>query len=183
MTDQFGPNSLDALTKVLSEQRPAGVKVVTSNVQTRFFERRVMHAYSIEMRIRRRPFFIEILDTVPDGRPPSVLTPYVQHGRRWGIGLWVPSREAVLSLRLCFRQPEGINRLNAIRLNHFIEYNKAKISSRKVGEIIVSWGQADLVRTNLGKLEKLPKLKIPDQEKILAAIKKAETRTLDSRTA
>lgn len=183
MTDQFGPNSLDALTKVLSEQRPAGVKVVTSNVQTRFFERRVMHAYSIEMRIRRRPFFIEILDTVPDGRPPSVLTPTFNMAEDGELVYGCHLVRRFWSLRLCFRQPEGINRLNAIRLNHFIEYNKAKISSRKVGEIIVSWGQADLVRTNLGKLEKLPKLKIPDQEKILAAIKKAETRTLDSRTA
>lgn len=174
VTDQFGPNSLEELTHALSNKRPANAEVKTNNVQTKFFDGRIMRTYSIEMRVKRRPFFLEIFDAVLDGRPPSILTPYVQRGKRWKLSLWVPSRDAVVSLRLCFRQPEGISRLNASRLNHFIEYNKAKISWRKVGAIIVSWRQADLVRKNLAQLEKLHKLKITDQEKILAAIRKAE---------
>jgi len=174
VTDQFGPNSLDALTKVLSEQRPAGAEIITTNVHTRFFDRSKMRTYSVEMRIKRRAFFLEIFDAVLDGRPPSVLTPYVQHGKRWGVGLWVPSREAVLSLRLCFRQPEGLSRLNASRLNRFIEDNKAKIRNREVGEIIVAWGQADLVRKNLEQLERLHRQKVIGQQEILDAVRSAE---------
>ena len=133
-----------------------------------------MRTYSVEMRIRKRPFFLEIFDAVLDGRPPSMLTPFVQRGKRWKLDLWVPSRDAVVSLRLCFRQPEGINRLNASRLNRFIEDNKAKISERKVGEIIVSWEQADLVRRNLEQLGKVHRQKITGQQRILTAIKEAE---------
>jgi hypothetical protein len=176
VTDQLGPNSLDKLTKALSSQCPAEAEVKTNNVQTRFFNGRAMRTYSIEMRIKRRPFFVEIFDAVLDGRPPSILTPYVQHGRRWQLRLWVPSPEAVVGLRLCFRQPEGISRLNASRLNRFVQDNKAKIKGRKVGEMVASWGQADLVRKNLEQLEKLHKLRITDQENILAAIKKTEQR-------
>jgi len=174
VTDQLRPDSLDELTKVLSDQRPADAEVKTNNVQTRFFNGRLMRTYSVEMRIRKRPFFLEIFDAVLDGRPPSMLTPFVQRGKRWKLDLWVPSRDAVVSLRLCFRQPEGINRLNASRLNRFIEDNKAKISERKVGEIIVSWEQADLVRRNLEQLGKVHRQKITGQQRILTAIKEAE---------
>jgi hypothetical protein len=174
LTDQMGPNSLDELTRTLREQQPAGAEVRTNDVHTRFFQERIMRTYSVELRVRKRPFFVEIFDAVLDGRPPSVVTPYVQQGKRWNLDLWIPSREAVISLRLCFRQPEGISRLNASRLNLFIEANKARLKEQAIGEIIVSWGQAELVRKNLDQLEKLHKVKITAQEKILEAIKKAE---------
>jgi hypothetical protein len=174
LTDQMGPTSLDELTRALREQHPAGAEVRTSDVHTRFFQERIMRTYSVELRVKKRPFFVEIFDAVLDGRPPSVVTPYVQQGKRWNIDLWVPSREAVISLRLCFRQPEGISRLNASRLNLFIEGSKARFNIQTIGEIIVAWGQADLVRKNLNQLEKLHKMKITAQQKILEAIKKAE---------
>jgi hypothetical protein len=174
LTNQMGPTSLDELTKVLTEQHPAGAEVRTNDVHTRFFDGRTMRTYSVELRIRKRPFFVEIFDAVLDGQPPAVLTPYVQRGKRWNLDLWVPSREALVGLRLCFRQPEGISRLNASRLNLFIEDNEARLNEQRVGEIIVSWGQAELVRRNLEQLEKLHNTKITAQQKILAAMKTAE---------
>jgi len=174
LTDQMGPTYLDELTRVLKKQQPAGAEVRTNDVHTRFFQERIMRTYSVELRVRKRPFFVEIFDTVLDGRPPSIVTPYVQQGKKWNVDLWVPTPEAVVSLRLCFRQPEGISRLNASRLNLFIKENKAHLNDQSIGRIIFSWGQAELVRKNLGQLEKLHKIKIRTQEKILEGIKNAE---------
>jgi hypothetical protein len=174
LTDQMGPTCLEELTRVLTKQQPAGAEVKTNDVHTRFFQERVIRTYSVELRVRKRPFFVEIFDAVLDGRPPSVVTPYVQQGKRWNVDLWVPTPEAVVSLRLCFRQPEGISRLNASRLNLFIEENKARLNEQTIGKIVVSWGQAELVRRNLDQLEKLHKIKIIAQEEILEAIKNAE---------
>jgi hypothetical protein len=174
LTDQMGPTFLEELTRVLTKQRPAGAEVRTNDVHTRFFQERIMRTYSVELRLRKRPFFVEVFDAVLDGRPPSLIAPYVQQGKKWNVDLWVPSREAVISLRLCFRQPEGISRLNASRLNLFIKGNKARLNEQTIGEIIVTWGQSELVRKNLAQLQKLHNLKITGQQKILEAIKKAE---------
>jgi hypothetical protein len=174
VTDQLGPKSFDALAKHLTDTRPAGAEVRTTNVQTRPFDGRRMTTYSVEMQISKRPFILEIFDAVLDGRSPSVLTEHVQEDKKWGVSVWVPTRDAVVALRLCFRQPEGINRLNAVRLNSFIRDNKTKISYRRVGEIVVSWEKADLVRTNLEQLRKQHSMKIIDQEKFLTAIEGAE---------
>jgi hypothetical protein len=174
LTNQMEPTALDELTKVLTKQHPAGADVRTNDVHTRFLDGRTMRTYSVELRIRKRPFFVEIFDAVLDGQPSSVVTPYVQRGKKWKLDLWLPPREAVVGLRLCFRQPEGISRLNASRLNQFIEDNEGRLSERKVGEIVVSWGQAELVRRNLEQLEKLHNTKITAQQKILAAMKNAE---------
>jgi hypothetical protein len=174
LTDQMGPSFLEELTRVLTKQRPAGAEVRTNDVHTRFFQERIMRTYSVELRIGKRPFFVEIFDAFLDGRPPSLVAPHVQQGKKWNIDLWVPSREAVISLRLCFRQPEGISRLNASRLNLFIKGNKTRLSEQAIGKIIVSWGQAELVRKNLAQLQKLHNLKIIGQQKILEAIKNAE---------
>jgi hypothetical protein len=176
VTDQLGPKVFGELTKHLANTRPAGAEFRTTNVQTRPFDGRIMTTYSVEMRISKHPFILEIFDAILDGRPPSALTEHVQEDMRWGVRIWVPTREAVVALRLCFRQPEGINRLNATRLNKFIEDNKMKIRHRKVGEIVVSWGKADLVRANLQQLKKQYRQKIADQEKFLTAIKTAEQR-------
>jgi hypothetical protein len=173
VTDQLGPKIFGELAKHLTGARPAGAEFRTTNVQTRPFDGRTMTTYSVEMQISKRPFILEIFDAVLDGRSPSVLTEHVQEETKWGVRLWVPTREAVVALRLCFRQPEGISRLNATRLNGFIRDNKTKIRHRKVGEIVVSWGKADLVRANLQQLKQY-RQKITDQEKFLTAIKMAE---------
>jgi len=174
VTDQLGPKLFEDLTNHLKNTRPAGAEFRTTNVQTRPFDGRMMTTYSVEMQISKRPFILEIFDAVLDGRSPSILTEHAQKDVRWGVNVWVPSRDAVIALRLCFRQPEGINRLDATRLNSFIRDNKARIHHRKVGEIVVSWGKADLVKTNLQQLHKQYKQKITDQEKFLAAIKIVE---------
>ena len=170
VTDQLGPKLFEDLTNHLRNTRPAGAEFRTTNVQTKPFDGHMMTTYSVEMQISRRPFILEVFDSVLDGQPPSILTEHVQKEERWGVDVWVPSRNAVVALRLCFRQPEGINRLNATRLNSFIRDNKARIDHQKVGEIVVSWGKADLVKMNLGQLHKRYKQKITDQERFLAAI-------------
>ena len=81
VTDQFGPNSLEELTHALSNKRLADAEVKTNNVQTKFFDGRIMRTYSIEMRVKRRPFFLEIFDAVLDGRPPSILAPTSSVGK------------------------------------------------------------------------------------------------------
>jgi len=174
VTDQLGPKLFKDLTDHLRDTPPAGAEFRTSNVQTKPFDGRLMTTYSVEMQISRRPFILEVFDSVLDGRPPSILTEHVQKEARWGVDLWVPSRDAVVALRLCFRQPEGINRLNATRLNSFIRDNKARIDHERVGEIVVSWGKTDLVKTNLEQLHKRYRQKITNQERFLAAITSAQ---------
>lgn len=174
VTDQLGPKIFGELAEHLANRRPAGAEFRATNVQTRLFDGRVMTTYSVEMQISKRPFILEIFDAILDGRSPSVLTEHVQEDTRWEVRVWVPTREAVVALRLCFRQPEGINRLNATRLGSFIRDNKTRIRHRKVGEIVVSWGKADLVRANLRQLKKRYRQEITDQEKFLTAIKMAE---------
>jgi len=174
VTDQLGPKSFDALVKHLTDTRPAGAAVRTTNVQTRPFDGRKMTTYSVEMHISTRPFILEIFDAVLDGSSPSVLAEHVQEGKKWGVSVWVPTREAVVALRLCFRQPEGINRLNAVRLNNFLRDNITKIDYGKVAEIVVSWAKEDLVRTNLEQLWKLHSQKIVYREKFLRDVEVAE---------
>ena len=174
VTDQLGPKLFKDLTDHLRDTPPAGAEFRTSNVQTKPFDGRLMTTYSVEMQISRRPFILEVFDSVLDGRPPSILTEHVQKEVRWGVDVWVPSRNAVVALRLCFRPPEGINRLNATRLNSFIRDNKARIDHERVGEIVVSWGKTDLVKTNLEQLHKRYRQKITNQERFLAAITSAQ---------
>jgi hypothetical protein len=174
VTDQIGPKVFEDLTSHLKSTRPANAEFRTTTIQTIPFDERMTTVYSVEMQILKRPFILEIFNAVLDGRPPSILSQYLQQGNKWGANVWVPSRDAIVALRLCFRPPQGISRLNATRLNSFIRDNKTKIHHRKVGEIVVSWGKADLVRTNLEQLRKQYSQKITDQEKFLAAIEAAE---------
>jgi hypothetical protein len=174
LTDQIGPKVFEDLTSHLKKARPAGAEVRTTTVHAVPFDERMMTIYSVEMQIVKRPFILEIFNAVLDGQPPSILTNYIQQGRKWGVSVWVPSRDAVVALRLCFRQPQGITRLNATRLSSFIQNSKTQIHHRKVAEIVVSWGKADLVKTNLEQLRKQYRQKITDQEKFLAAIEGAE---------
>jgi len=174
LTDQIGPKVFDDLTSHLKSTRPSGAEFRTTTIQTIPFDERMMTIYSVEMQILKRPFILEIFNAVLDGLSPSILSPYLQQGKKWGVNVWVPSRDAVVALRLCFRPPQGISRLNATRLNSFIRDNEARIHRGKIGEIVVSWGKADLVRTNLDQLRKQYSQKITGQEKLLAAIEVAE---------
>lgn len=168
VTDQVGPRLLDRLEVTLGKVPDTEVR--SSSVQTKPFNGRKMRTYSVEMRVRGRPFFVEIFDAVLDGRSPSLLTPYMRYGRRWGLGLWVPEPSAVVALRLCFRQPEGISRLNAVRLNRFIKENRRRIKMREAGRILTEWKQAELVRENLTQLKRRHKLEINGHEEILQAV-------------
>lgn len=176
LADQIGPKVFEGLTSHLKNTRPANAQFRTTTIQTVTFDERQMTVYSLEMQILNRPFILEIFNAVLDGKPLSILTEHIQQQKKWGMSVWVPSRDAVVALRLCFRQPQGISRLNATRLGSFIRDNKARIHHSKVGEIVVSWGKADLVRTNLEQLRKQYSQKITDQEKFLAAIEAAENK-------
>ncbi len=168
VTDQLRPRHLDELARALREL--PNVEVRSTTVQTRIFNGRMMRTYSVEMRIRTRPFFVEIFDAVLDGQSPAILTPHVRSGKRWGLRLWVPTQNAIVALRLCFRQPEGISRLNAIRLNRFIKENRKHISSRKIGRMILEWGMGDVVIRNLSGLKRRHRLGIIGQDEIVRTI-------------
>ncbi|HZY95128.1 MAG TPA: hypothetical protein VFE98_09805 [Candidatus Bathyarchaeia archaeon] len=86
------------------------------------------------------------------------------------MDLWVPSPNAVVALRLCFRQPEGIGPLNAVRLNSFITQNRRRISFRQVGNMIQQWGMEELVRQNLTMLHKIHKQEIHGEKKLLIRV-------------
>jgi len=55
-----------------------------------------------------------------------------------------------------------------------LEVSGKQIRASKVDEIVVSWGKADLVKTNLEQLWKKHRQKMTEQEKFLAAIGAAE---------
>jgi hypothetical protein len=66
----------------------------------------------------------------------------------------------VVALRLSFRQPEGISRLNAMRLNNFIRQSRSKLSFNEVKTMITQWGMDDRVKENLRILHKNHRLRI-----------------------
>ncbi|HZY95120.1 MAG TPA: hypothetical protein VFE98_09765 [Candidatus Bathyarchaeia archaeon] len=82
------------------------------------------------------------------------------------MNLWVPSPNAVVALRLCFRQPEGISPLNAVRLNSFITQNRRRISFRQVDDMIQQWGMEELVKQNLTMLHKIHKQVIHGEKEL-----------------
>lgn len=168
VTDQIGPRLLEELASKLAKIPECETRSTT--VQTRLLDGRKMRDYSVEMRLRKRPFFVEIFDAILNGQSPSVLLPHVELRKRWGLEAWVPSCNAVVALRLCFRQPEGISRLNAIRLNRFIRENRKKVSTREVARLIVEWGMIDLVRQNISQLNSRYRQRILGQDMILRAI-------------
>jgi hypothetical protein len=80
------------------------------------------------------------------------------------LDLWAPTPDAVVALRLSFRQPEGISRFNAIRLNNFILYNQAKLDFDVVRTMIAQWGMDERVRENLRTLHKAHRLRILNEK-------------------
>src|SRR3989304_5723489 len=80
-----------------------------------------MKIYSVEFRLGGRPFFVEILDRILDGKPLSIIAPHVRTLTKWGLDLWFPSPNAVVAPRLSFRPPEVISPLNCRILADNIE--------------------------------------------------------------
>jgi len=162
---QMGPGQLELLRDHLSKMPELEVR--STSVQSRPLSMGDLKTLSIELRLEARPFFLEIFDKILDGRPPSILTAHVQERERWGLHLWVPTPEALVALRLCFRRPEGISRLNAVRLNRFLREEKTRISLPEVRRIITRWQLSTLVQANLDDLYKRHRLRITNAEEIL----------------
>ena len=165
VTAQMGPVQLELLRDHLSKN--PGLEVRSTSVQSRPLAKGDLKTFSIELRLEERPFFLEIFDKILDGRPPSILTSHMQESDRWGLRLCVPTPDALVALRLCFRRPEGISRLNGIRLNRFLQEEKTRISFLEVRRIISQWQLRTLVQTNLDDLYRRHRLRIINAEKIL----------------
>jgi len=170
LSSQVSLHQMDALADKLSEINE--VQYRTTTVQTRKFEDRKMTTYAIELRVGGKPFFIEVFDRILDGRPLSILQPYVEPTRRWTIDLWSPMREAIIILRLAFRQPEGITRLNATRLNRFIQENQQSLDFQQVAIMVKEWGIEDWVENNLVQLYRRNRLRILNDSKMILGIER-----------
>ncbi len=165
VSSQMGPRHLDALVEHLGGIEMLEIR--SSTIQSRPRPLGKLTIYSVELRLEGKPFILEIFDKVLDGQNPSILTPYTQQVHKWKLDLWVPSPDATVALRLSFRQPEGISRLNAERLNSFIKQNRKKLNFHSVREIIRRWGMDELVRSNLETLHKTHRMTI-EGERLLA---------------
>jgi hypothetical protein len=73
---QVSLRQIEALPDRLSSTE--NVEHKTTTVQTKRFNGRKMTTYAIELRVNRKPFFVELFDCVLDGRSPSILQPYVE---------------------------------------------------------------------------------------------------------
>ena len=170
LSGQVGPRQIEALSKELGTLN--NVEVRANTVHTRMFGPRKMTTYAIELRIRGVPFFVELFDRILDGQPPSILRPYVDLAKRWKLEIWVPDREATMALRLSFRQPEGITRFNATRLNSFIKENRNRLRFNQVASILRSWKMEAWVTKNLIDLYQRNNLRIIGDSKIIPGIEK-----------
>jgi hypothetical protein len=81
----------------------------------------------------------------------------------------LPNREATLVLRLAFRPPEGISRLNAMRLNGFIRENR-RLDFGQARSILTEWGITNWVERNLTELYGRNRIRILDDRKIIPEI-------------
>jgi hypothetical protein len=170
LSTQVGPQQMEQLSTKLSNLK--NIEVRSNSVQSRMFDQRKMTTYTIELRISNRPFLIELFDRILDGQAPSILQPYVELVKRWGLKVWAPDREAAVALRMAFRRPEGISRFNATRLNAFIEENRHSIRFRRVSSILKSWKIEEWVEKNLIDLYHRNTLRITGDSKIIPGIEK-----------
>ena len=170
LSSQVSFRQMNELANKLSEIREVEYKTTTA--QTRPFENRTMTTYAIELRVRGKPFFIEIFDKILDGRPPSILLPYAESIKHWYLDFWSPTREAVVVLRLAFRPPEGITRFNATRLNSFIRANRRSLNFKQVTNIIKEWGIASCVENNLIQLYQRNRMRILGDSRIIQGIER-----------
>jgi hypothetical protein len=160
VSSQIGPGHLEALRKHLES---GGLETRSTTVQSKPLAKAKMTIYTVELRLSAKPFFLEIFDKILDGQNPSILTPYAQRTHKWNLDLWAPSPNAVVALRLSFRQPEGISRLNAIRLNNFIRQNRSKLDFDEIKTMITQWEMDARVKENLRVLHKSHRLRIVNE--------------------
>jgi hypothetical protein len=165
VSSQIGPGHLEALRKHLET---SGLGSGSTTVQSKPLAQARMTIYTVELKFGAKPFFLEIFDKVLDGQNPSILSPYAQRAHKWNLDIWAPSPNAVVALRLSFRQPEGISRLNATRLNNFIQQNRNKLNFDEVKTIISRWGMDARVKENLRTLHKSHRLRILDENLLYA---------------
>ena len=170
VSSQVGPRQVDRLIGEISVLE--NIEVRTNTVQTRMFGPRKMTTYAIELRINGKPFIVELFDRILNGQPPSVLQPYVEPIERWDLEIWAPDRDATMALRLSFRQPEGISRFNATRLNSFVQENASSLRFNRVASILKNWGMEALVEKNLVDLYRKNRLRITGDYKIIPGIEK-----------
>jgi hypothetical protein len=170
VSSQVGPRQVDRLIGELGVLE--NIEVRTNTVQTSMFGPRKMTTYAIELRINGKPFMVELFDRILDGQPPSVLQPYVELIKRWDLEIWAPDRDATMALRLSFRQPEGISRFNATRLNSFVQENVSSLRFKRVASILKNWGMEALVEKNLVDLYRKNRLRITGDYKIIPGIEK-----------
>ena len=168
LSGQVSLRQVEALSKELTKNEKIESKSTT--VQTRMFGPRKMTTYAIELRVGEKPFFVELFDSLLDGRPPAILHPYVEPVERWRLEIWAPDREATMALRLAFRQPEGITRLNAIRLNNFIQENQHLLRFKRVASILREWKMEEWVEKNLIDLYRRNRLRILGDNRIIPRI-------------
>ena len=170
LSSQVSLARMEALAEKLAEIER--VEYRTTTVQTRRFDDRKMVTYAIELRVSGRPFFVELFDSVLDARPLSILQPYIESIERWGLEVWSTNREATLALRLAFRQPEGISRLNATRINSFIRENLRSLDFGHVASILKDWAVENWVERNLVQLYRKNRLRIINDYLIVPEIDK-----------
>ena len=168
LSAQTSLHQIEELSTELS--KITNVQFRSTTVQTRMFGVRKMRTYAIELRVAQKPFFVELFDSILDGKPASILTPYLDLKKMWRLEIWVPEREAILALRLAFRKPEGISRFNAIRLNNFMLENRKLVKFEHLTSILADWKIERWVETNLVDLYRRNRLRIIDDEKIMPGI-------------
>lgn len=168
LSAQVSLHQLEGLSSELSKLK--GVESRSTTVQTKMLGVGRMTTYAVELRVAGKPFFIELFDSILDGRPISILAPYLTLIKRWGIEIWVPEREAILALRMAFRRPEGISRLNALRLNGFMRENQDSLRFNRLASILKKWQIERWVEMNLTDLYKRNKIRIIDDDKIIPGI-------------
>ena len=168
LSNQVSPRQIDSLAVELT--RLENVQTRATSVQTRMFADRKMTTHAIELRIGGVPFFLEVFNKILDGRPTSLLDPYLELKKRWSLEIWTPSLEATVALRLAFRQPEGISRLNAIRLNRLIQENRRTLNFPQVHSILQKWGIQKWVEGNLLALYRRNRIRILKDNKILPGL-------------
>lgn len=168
LSAQVSLRQIEELSSELSKLK--NVECRSTTVQTRMFDTRKMRTYAIELRVAGKPFFVESFDTILDGRPTTLLEPYLELKKRWNLEIWVPEREATLALRLAFRQPEGITRLNAMRLNSFMHENRKSLRLTRLTSILKDWQIEQWVERNLVGLYKRNRIRIIDDNKIIPGI-------------
>jgi hypothetical protein len=163
VSSQFGPRHLEILQKHLET---SGMETRSTTIQSKPLPKARMTIYTVELRLDTKPFFLEIFDKILDGQNPSVVTPYAERARKWNLDLWTPSPDAVVALRLSFRQPEGISRLNATRLNNFIRQNQNRLNFEEIRKIVHLWKMEARVKENLTALHKNHRLRIICEDQV-----------------